>query len=160
MSFTGLAIDQELYPQAGGVGTASWLVHYPGSTASEAAVRAKVRQRGRELMQSMLSGFPGLELVAYGTVTPQSWYEKVLDVVDHQPNAFRDDVRVDLWDGLSSVPGYSAIRWLDAVFYKTFHLSGATWDTAFQYNAERTYSYLSRRFTNWAYASSRLQLSP
>src|SRR5205809_5364776 len=111
-------------------------------------------------MESMLSGFPGLELAAYDTEIPESWYERVLDEVDHKPNAFRDDVRVDLWDGLTSVQGYSAIRWFDAVFYKTFHLSAASWDTALQYNANRIYSYLSRRFTNWTYASSRLQVSP
>jgi carboxypeptidase family protein len=160
MGFTGLAIDQELYAQQGGAATASWSVHYPGATHSPSEVRAEATRRGRQLMRSMLTGFPGLELVAYDTEIPENWYEKVLADVDHKPFAFRDDVRADLWNGLTSVPGYSAIRWLDAVFYKTYHLSGASWDTALQYNANRVYSYLSRHFTNWAYASSRLQVSP
>jgi hypothetical protein len=160
MGFTGLGIDQELYPQKGGATTASWSARYPGSSHDEAAVRAKVRQRGRELAAAMLSGFPGFELVAYDTLLPESWYVKVQADVNHQPDVLRDDVRVNLWDGISSVEGYSAIRLLDALFYKTYHLSGATWDTALQYNANRVYSYLSRHFSNWSYASSRLHLTP
>jgi Carboxypeptidase regulatory-like domain len=160
MGFTGLAIDQELYPQSTGKATASWAVNYPGNRRPPALVRAEVRKRGRQLMESMLSGFPGLELAAYDTEIPESWYEKVQADINHKPQAVRDDVRVDLWNGLSSVEGYSAIRWFDAVFFKTFHLSGASWDSALQYNASRTYSYLSRVFSNWSYASSRLQIAP
>jgi hypothetical protein len=160
MGFAGLAIDQELYPQKGGVTTASWSVHYPGNRHSEAEVRSKVRQRGRELMKSILSGYPGVELVAYETLLPESWYDKVEADINQKPDVFRDDVRVDLWDGLSSVEGYAAFRWMDALFYKTFQFPGASWDTALQYNANRLYSYLSRRFSNWAYASSRIHISP
>jgi len=160
MGFAGLAIDQELYPQRGGARRASWSVRYPASGHGEAAVRAKVQERGRQLMQSMVGPYPGLELVAYDTPIPDNWSAKVQADINNLPDVFRDDVRIDLWDGLSSVQGYSAIRWMDAVFYKTFHLPGASWDTALEYNANRTYSYLSRRLSNWSYASSRLHVSP
>jgi len=160
LGFAGLAVDQELYPQAGGATTASWDWDYKGHRHTEREVRAKVTQRGRELMRAMVKGFPRLQVAAYNTQLPQSWEEAVQEGINGLPNVFDEDVRIDLWNGLSSVKGYTAIRWWDAIFYKTPHLSGATWDTALQYNANRVYSLLSRRFTNWAYASSRLHLSP
>jgi hypothetical protein len=160
MSFAGLAIDQELYGQDGGGQTASWSVGYPENRHSEAAVRAKVKERGRQLMDTMVRAYPGLELLAYDTQVPESWGAQVQAEINQLPDLYGSDVRTDLWDGLSSRQGYSAIRWMDATFYKTPHLNGASWDTALQYNANRIYSYLSRRFSNWSYASSRLHISP
>jgi hypothetical protein len=160
MGFAGIAVDQELYPQEGNVQTASWSWRYRKNRHSEAEVRAKVKQRGRELMQTMVRAYPGLELLAYDTQHPQNWQEKVQAEVNGLPDAFGPDVRIDLWDGLSSVEGYSAIRWMDAFFYKSPQLPGSSWDTALEYNANRIYSYLSRRLSNWSYASSRLHVSP
>jgi hypothetical protein len=160
MGFTGIAVDQELYPQQGNARTASWSWRYPGNRHSEVQVRAKVKERGRQLMESMVRAYPGLELVAYDTRLPGTWQAKVAAEINQLPNPSAEDVRIDVWDGLSSVQGYSAIRWMDAVFHKTFHLPGASWDTALEYNANRIYSELSRRFSNWSYASSRLHVSP
>jgi hypothetical protein len=160
MGFAGLAIDQELYPQDNGEQTASWEVDYPGNRRSEAEVRAKVTDRGRQLMKRMVGAFPGLELVTYNTQVPENWQEKVQADANDFPDVFAGDVRVDLLDGMLSVPGYSAIRWMDSIFYKTFQLPDASWDTALEYNANRIYSYLSRRVSNWRYASSRLHVSP
>lgn len=160
MGFAGLAFDQELYPQEGNVRTASWSVRYPGSRHSEAQVRAQVNRRGQQLMESMVRAYPGLEMLGYATQLPQSWEAKVSGEINHQPRAFLDSVQPDLWDGISSVEGYSAIRWVDAFFFKITQLPGASWDTALQYNANSLYSYLSRRFSNWSYASSRLHISP
>ena len=39
--------------------TASWSVRYPGNRRSEAEVRAKVEQRGRQLMETMVRGVSG-----------------------------------------------------------------------------------------------------
>jgi hypothetical protein len=111
-------------------------------------------------MQSMVRAFPGLELVGYDTSLPDGWEAKVQTEINDAPRVYAPDVRVDLWNGLSSVEGYSAIRWMDATFYKTPHLPGASWDAALEYNANRIYSYLSRRFSNWSYAASRLHVSP
>jgi hypothetical protein len=160
MGFAGVAVDQELYAQQEGVETASWSWNYPGNRHTEAEVRAKARERGRQLMGTMVSAFPQLEVVAYDTAVPETWEAKVSTDVHQAQNPFAESVAVDFWDGLSSVEGYSAIRWRDAVFYKTVHLFGASWDTALEYNANRIYSYLSRQFSNWAYASSRLHVSP
>jgi len=160
LGFAGLAIDQEIYPEVGGVTTASWEWDYAGNSHSEAEVRAKVRQRGRQLMRSMVQGFPRLELAAYDTELPQGWEEAVQEAVNGVPNLFAGEVHIDLWNGLSSVEGYKAIRLWDAIFAKSPQMSGSTWDTALEYNANRVYSLLSRRFSNWAYASSRLHLSP
>jgi hypothetical protein len=158
LGFAGLAVDQELYPQVGGATSASWDWDYRGNSHSEAKVRGEVRQRGRQLMRAMVRGFPRLELAAYDTELPQSWEEAVQKAVNGLPNAFAGKVHIDLWDGLSSVRGYKAIRLWDAIFYKSPHLG--SWGAALQYNANRVYSLLSRRFSNWGYASSRLHLSP
>ena len=69
-------------------------------------------------------------------------------------------MQINLWDGLTSVAGYGPVRFMDATFYKTAHLSGATWDNAMTYNINRLMAYLSRHLTNWTYASSRINISP
>jgi len=157
LGFVGVALDQEPYPVKGEV--ASWNWNYPGNDRSEHEVRAQVERRGRQLMTSMLAGYPGLELVAYNTMIAGTWTEKVQEVVNDHVGAYQDDVRVDLWAGLSSVRGYAAIRWFDSIFYKSPHI-GEDWSVALEDNANSTYSVLSRRFPNWHYASSRLHVTP
>jgi hypothetical protein len=157
LGFAGLALDQELYANND---TATWDWHFPGNTESQRSVREKVRQRGAQLMTAMLRGFPRLDLMAYDTEVPGSWEELVQQRVNGISSAFADSVQINFWDGMSSVRGYRAIRWIDAIFYKTPHLSEANWDAALQYNTNAVYSLLSRRFSNWKYASSRLYLSP
>jgi len=159
LGFLGVALDQELYPAKDVAVSASWNWNYPGNSRSEQQVRAQVERRGRQLMTAMLAGYPGLELVAYHTMIAGTWADKVQEVVNDQFGVFRDDVRVDLWAGLSSVPGYAAIRWFDSIFYKTPHIGGG-WSVALEDNANSTYSVLSRRFPNWDYASSRLHVTP
>ena len=58
------------------------------------------------------------------------------------------------------MPGYGAITFLDATFTKTSHLYRSTWDTALAYNANLLMAYFSRSLSNWAYASSRVGVSP
>jgi hypothetical protein len=159
LGFVGVALDQELYRGKDGAQTASWDWDYPRNERPEPEVRARVERRGRQLMTAMLAGYPGLELVAYNTMIAGTWADKVQEVVNDQFGVYRDDVRVDLWAGLSSVPGYSAIRWFDSIFYKSPHIGG-DWSVALEDNANGTYSVLSRRFPNWDYASSRLHVSP
>jgi hypothetical protein len=159
LGFAGVALDQELYPADERAVTASWNWDYPGSDRPESVVRAQVERRGRQLMTAMLAGYPGLELVAYDSVVPGSWAEKVQEVINDKPGAFAHDVRVDLWAGLSSVPGYAAIRWLDAILYKSPHI-GKDWSVALEYNANSIYSLVSRRFPKPGYAASRLQVTP
>jgi hypothetical protein len=159
LGFAGVALDQEPYPGKGGARTASWNWNYPGNTRSEQEVRAQVERRGRQLMTAMLAGYPGLELVAYNTFIAGTWADKVQEVINQQFGVYADDVRLDLWAGLSSVPGYAAIRWFDSIFYKTPHI-GRDWAVALEDNANSTYSVLSRRFPNWDYASSRLHVTP
>lgn len=159
LGFAGVAVDQELYPQKGGATTASWSWEYPGNDRSEDEVRAQVRRRGRQLMRTMGAAFPGLEVVAYATELPETWAERVQELVNDSKEHYASDVRIDLWNGISSVQRYSAIRWMDATFYKV-HTPAGSWDAALQYNANRVYSLLSRRFANWPYASRRLHVSP
>lgn len=159
LGFVGVALDQELYRGSGRALTASWDWDYPRNKRPEPEVRAQVERRGRQLMSAMLAGYPGLELVAYNTMIAGTWADKVQEVVNDQFGVYADDVRVDLWAGLSSVQGYAAIRWFDSIFYKSPHIGG-DWSVALEDNANSTYSVLSRRFPNWGYASSRLHVTP
>lgn len=158
LGFAGVAIDQELYPQRGGVTTATWDWDYPGNSHSERQVRAKARQRGRELMGVLIRSFPGIELLAYHVHMPETWRELVQEKVNGIERAMDPLLDIDFWDGLSSVEGYGAIRLVDATFFKTPHVG--SWEPAFQYHYNKLYSYLSRRLSNWDYASSRLFVSP
>jgi hypothetical protein len=157
--FDGVTLDQEDYPGKGGK-RHSWAVDYPGSSHPEGQVRDKVRERGREVMQAILQGFPDVIVNAYYWNFPGGWGELVKHEVGGLPpeNASRL-VHLEFWDGMTSVPGYRAVRFLDSTFYKGIHLSG-TWDTAFQYNTNRLYATFSRRFSGWDYAASRVHVQP
>ncbi|MEA2900176.1 MAG: hypothetical protein QOH36_63 [Actinomycetota bacterium] len=159
LGFDGLALDQELYPQAGGVTTASWTLGYRGNTHSLDETRRKVTARGQQLMASILGQFPAVELSVYGSMFPDSWDELVQQKVNGM-SSYEGSAQLPFWDGMTSVEGYRAIRFSDAIFYKVTHLRGATWDTANQYNVNRLYAMFSRRFSNWSYASSHVFVSP
>jgi hypothetical protein len=158
LGFAGLAFDQELYPQTGNVEEASWDWDYPGNTHTEAEVRAEATKRGQQLMSTILGAFPGAELAAYDVEFPESWEAVVQNVVNGEQDAFASRLDIDFWDGMTSVDGYGAIRLIDAIFYKSPQIG--TWDSALQYNANRIAALLSRRLSNWDYASSRIYLSP
>lgn len=158
LGFAGVAFDQELYPTDGGVETATWDWRYPGVRRSERQVRAEARRRGREIMQSLLAEFPGVELMAYDVQLPGSWGEVVQREVNGRPRALDARLDVDFWDGLTSVDGYGAIRLADATFYKMPHLG--SWDSALSYHYNSLFAELSRRLSNWEQASMRVQVSP
>jgi hypothetical protein len=138
----------------------TWDWNYRGNTRSETDVRAQVRHRGAQVMQSLVAGFPDVELVTIGWRLPEGWEELVQKEVNGVTAANARSVSLDFWNGLTSVPGYKAIRFMDSVFNKTPHLYRSTWDSALMYNANRLYSLFSRRFSNWEYASSRVHVAP
>jgi hypothetical protein len=160
LGFAGLAIDQELYPQDGGVTTATWAWNYPGNGRSETAVRAQVTRRGAELMRAMVTGFPAVELVIYHLQLPGTWAEAVQRETNDIDDAFDSSVQINLLDGLSGTPGYRAIRLLNATFYKSTQIWNASWDEALRYEYNQLFSLFSRRLSNWALASERLYESP
>lgn len=158
LGFAGLAFDQELYPQTGGVQTADWDWTYPGQTHSESQTRRAAYRRGRQLMSAMLDNFPHIQLVAYDVHFPHMWDDVVQEEINHHPNAYANRLDVNFWDGLSSVEGYDALRLFDAIFYKMPHVG--TWDSALTYEYNSTFAALSRSFSNWAYAAPRFNISP
>ncbi len=159
LGFSGLAFDEEPYPgQAGTPGTWNW--NYPGNTHSETEVRAMVRARGAQLMQGLVSAYPGLEIIDYWTYFTDGWEALVQKVINGIPDANASKVQIDFWDGMTSIPGYGPIRFADGIFTKTSHLYKSTWDSAFTYDFNRVYALLSHRLTNWSYASSRVSLTP
>ena len=112
------------------------------------------------MMQTIVNAFPGVDLLDYWTYFPEGWNDLVQQQVNHHSNAYADLVQINFWDGLTSVPGYGPIRFMDATFYKSWHINGATWDSAMQYNVNRLMAYLSRHLANWSYASTRIEISP
>ena len=159
LGFEGIAFDQELYQQDQG-STATWSWDYPGRTRPEQEVRAAVKARGAQMMTAILGAFPDVEIIDYHSWFPESWNELVQQEVNGKANAYAKSTQIDFWDGLTSVKGFRAIRFMDATFYKTPHLTGVSWDTALQYDFSRVFSLFSRRLSNWAYASTRIHRSP
>jgi hypothetical protein len=159
LGFSGLAIDQELYPQDDGRRTATWSWDYPGNTRPEQAVREQVRQRGTQLMVNILEGFPNAELLVYGSGFPDTWEELVHREVNGKAHVFDKSVQIDLWNGLTAVDGFRAIRFINAVFYKTMHV-GKSWDNAYTYEYNRLFALLSRRLSNWSTVADRIFESP
>ena len=158
LGFAGLAFDEELYgTQAGPPGDWNW--NYPTNTHSEAAVRAQVKLRGAQMMQSIVTGFPGAEVLDIGFRLPEGWEELAQQVVNGIGNANAPRVDINFWDGMTSTPGYGQIRFLDSSFNKTPHMPRSNWDIALTYNTNRLYSMFSRRLSNWSYAASRVQVS-
>jgi hypothetical protein len=158
LGFAGLAFDEELYPgKAGTAGVWNW--NYPENTHSETDVRAQARARGAQLMQAIVSGFPNAELVDIGWRLPEGWEELVQQVINGVPNANGSRVDIDFWDGMTSIPGYGPIQFMDSAFNKTPHLPRSNWDIALAYNTNRLFAMFSRRLSNWAYASTRVQVS-
>jgi hypothetical protein len=158
LGFAGLAFDEELYgTQAGQQGDWNW--NYPTNTHSEADVRAQVKARGAQMMQAIVAGYPNAEILDIGWRLPEGWEEQVQQVVNGIPNANATRVDIDFWDGMTSVSGYGAIRFLDSSFNKTPHLPRTNWDIALTYNTNRLFSMFSRRLSNWSYASNRIQVS-
>ena len=159
LGFAGLALDQELYPQIGGATTASWAVAYPGNTRTPAETRRAVTARGRQVMTTVLQAFPAVEFQVYGSMFPGGWEEfaRRQSVPDTD---FGRIAHVEFWDGMTSVDGYGAVRFADAFLYKGTQLSGASWDAVNQYNLNGINAMFSNRLSNWAYASSRVFVSP
>ena len=160
LGFDGITFDQELYPQSDGRSTASWSWAYDGNTHTEAEVRSQVKARGQQIMETVLSVFPKVEILAYGSFFPDVWDELVQLEVNRDASANRDFVYIDLWDGMTIPDGYESIQFLNAIFYKTPHITDATWDTAYTYEYNRFYAMLSQRLSNWAGAADRVSETP
>lgn len=158
LGFDGLALDQELYGQKGGVETATWEWDYPGNTHSEDEVREAARRRGEQVMDTVLGEFKGAELAVYNFSFPGDWNEFVKEQVNGIESAAADLLYIDFWNGMTSVEGYSAIRFYDSIFYKTPHVG--TWEAALAYDFNQIYAAFSRGLENWEYASDRVHVSP
>lgn len=161
MGFNGLTIDCEglTVGNPPGVPSFDWNV-YGGGHGGEAPVRAKIKARGAQLMQAMLDVFPGIELNLYHTIS--SWE----DIKQHKVNGAPIDAvpvnsgLVNFLDGLTSVPGYSRIRLIDATFYYGPQVAGAVGATAMKIDANAMLAYCSQNFSNWAYANPRFSITP
>ncbi|MFP5317593.1 MAG: hypothetical protein ACLGI2_04790 [Acidimicrobiia bacterium] len=157
LGFDGLAFDQELYGRP--EGAQRWPWNYPGNSHTEAEVRAKARERGRQVMTQVLKAFPGVDLLTYHYNFAGDWnsivQKRYNDLDDFGANA----LFIDWYSGLSSVEGYAAIRLINTNFHKV-KAPAATWDIAMQYEANHLLSLFSRSFPNWSYAAGRVHPTP
>jgi hypothetical protein len=150
LGFAGISYDSELYGQ-----TATWEWNYPGNTRSEAQVRAKVKERGQQVMQTILSVFPNVDVIAYNSYLPETGDEIVQTLVNSLSDTFKNYTHIDFIDGLTSINGYSAFNLSTETFYKECYYSWLPCDKVLQEHTNKLYSLLSRRLSNWEYASQR-----
>lgn len=155
LGMDGIATDSEMYRSE----KQTWNWDYSGCTETETAVRSLARRRGRQFMEAVLAGFPKVEIINYRMEIPGSWEEKVQQQVNHVVGIWDKSVFPDFWNGVVDAGGFSAIWFLDPIFYKSHHI-GPGWDEALEYNLKGVRRTLSRRWANWDYASSRFFLSP
>lgn len=156
----GLFLDGEGYAQTRAWGW-NWQNDRQSATLGQTAIRALVKQRGHDLMAAMVAADPGIDLsFYYGIQMTDGWNAVVQQKVNNAINPYADSIQVNFWDGMSSAEGYSHIRLTDATFYKTTNIFNAGWDTANQYNANRTMAYFSRNLSDWNYAASRVSINP
>jgi hypothetical protein len=156
LGFAGVAIDQELYAQP----NATWAWNHAGNSRSESATRAMARRRGAQLMGALTGGFPGVDVIAYATQLPGSWEEHVQEQVNRRADAFVPRLHTELWDGMAGARGYAAIRFAEAIFYKTPHVGGNDWDAALRENARSLYAMFSREWSSWPRAATRVHVTP
>ena len=158
LGFDGLALDQELYGQKGGVETATWEWDYPGNTHSEDEVREAARRRGEQVMDTVLGEFQGAEFAVYNFSFPGDWNEFVKErgqrgrVRGSRPPLSRLLGRHDVGRGLLGDPLLRLDLLQDAA---RRDLGCRPW-----YDVNQIYAAFSRGFENWDYASERVHVSP
>ena len=157
MGFAGLSYDSELYQQIQ-PSTASWRWNYLSNTHTEAEVRAKIKQRGAEMMRAILGAFPNAELIAYESYFPESEdvAKKLVNKID---DYYQNYTHIDFVDGLTSVPGYKTMNIMTEAFYKQPIYQYFSWEPVLQENYNLFYSMLSRRLSNWDYAAPKISRS-
>jgi glucose/arabinose dehydrogenase len=155
LGMDGIATDSEMYRSE----SQTWNWDYPGVSQSEAEVRALARQRGREFMDAVLAGFPNIEIINYRIEIPGDWEERVQLQVNRVAGVWDKSVFPDFWGGIVDAGGFSAIYFLDPIFYKSWHIRSG-WDEALEFNRNAVRDTLSKRWSNWAYASERFFITP
>ncbi len=155
--WTGIGFDNEMYP---GVNNQrpTWNWNYAGNTHSQAQVRAQARLRGQQLAGLVAANFPGAEVITYhdyfGDGTDYGYHSLLEHVVNKAPIDMyaAQQVTVNFYDGLTSVPGVGRLTIGDASFYYG-SWTGVGWGDdahAMQRSAAGTKAYLSRVLTNKA----------
>jgi hypothetical protein len=153
LGVAGISYDSELYPSFSGASTWKW--NYPGNTRTESQVRAKVKERGQQVMQTILSVFPNVEIIAYNSYLPETGDEIIQTIVNNRSDTFKNYTHIDFIDGLTSVNGYSAFNLSTETFYKECYYRWLPCDKVLQEHTNKLYSLLSRRLSNWEHASVR-----
>ena len=121
----GLAFDGEDYPGENG-SRHTWQV------GTDAALHAKVRQRGQQAMGALAGAFPGVELLNYYFRFPGSFDELVRRACAGQSVDWSKEAFAPFYLGMMETAGWGRMEFWDAWFYKdaaTCQASGlANWD--------------------------------
>ena len=169
--FDGIASDWEVF----GNNNDAW--HWDRwsttDTHTEAQVRAKVFERGAQMMTAILSGMPNADVYIYNVFEPDGWHairsEWDRDTQGHPAVQIKalDWVQWDLYLGMSSVQGYSALKNNTAEFQKVVNPKPAPtaaeqWANAFRYSIGHMGALCSQGLSSdeWEYAHTRIKWMP
>jgi hypothetical protein len=159
LGFDGLAFDGEPYTCTGGI-RPTWAWSYKGNTASQSATRAKVEERGAQVMTAVVEGFPEVELASHYAYFPDTWRAKIAEEHNDIKNPLQNLVCIDFWRGITSVSGYAAVRFWDSIFYKSHQIRPHTWDDALSLNAQMHAELFARRWPHYPEVASKIHVSP
>lgn len=150
---TGLAFDGEQYA---GPGTA-WSISGPPAQGQPAATtRAKVRQRGFDMGNTLAAACPGIEIAFYYMRLPESWDEECFRLLG-SPNGSTNRTIWNLVDGLIGSNIASLHGWDEGTMKQPN--GPASFHEAFKWDVNRIYAHVSR---NWFYrdlATTKLNVS-
>jgi hypothetical protein len=114
----GFGIDLEEYPAAGGARHSLGYSSAQG-TPQRARDEAKVRTRGRQVIEALAQGFGGpVKLHAYYVQLPGSYQERVRRACHGTNSDFRDKVDAMFYAGIAQSVSLARLDLWDAWFYK------------------------------------------
>lgn len=166
MGCDGIYFDLEQYAGATANVTPSWQWNYTGHPFDEATTRALAVQRGAEMMRMFVKVWVSrkINITFYNWESKESWlYDVVRGVTNNQSHAGADaDVRINVFDGWTSVAGYGDITFVDNTIQKiTQGPNGSNdFNGATQYNSCKMTAWLSRSFSRWDLACDKFNISP
>ena len=114
----------------------------PGNVHSEGRDTPDGATSWRAADAAILEGYPSVNIISYHARCPRPGPSKSRRC-NRRPNAYVPLLHIDFWEGMTSIGGYGEIDFLEAIFYKTPQMGGVCWDSAFTWDFNAFYSYLS-----------------
>ena len=64
-------------------------------------------------MNALVDAYPGVDIVDIHPLMPEGWSALIQQEINDAANAYQSLVDINFWDGMTSVPGYGPIRFMD-----------------------------------------------